>query len=128
MRRAALRVLLTADPAEKAARARRLGLDDDGRPVADALVDTEADLDVPLDPGRLPLPRLVPFAALPRRSAHTPQGRAALLHAVAHIELNAIEIKVHIGPVPGYTFATWWYPVGHQWPTAAQALNSTAHS
>jgi uncharacterized ferritin-like protein (DUF455 family) len=33
-------------------------------------------------------------AALPRRSAHSPEGRAALLHAVAHIEFNAINLAL----------------------------------
>lgn len=57
------------------------------------------DLDKPIDeppgvPGRPARPRLVPPAELPARSAHTRQGRAALLHAVAHIEANAIRLAL----------------------------------
>jgi uncharacterized ferritin-like protein (DUF455 family) len=45
-------------------------------------------------PGRPQTPRLVDPSALPRRSAFTPDGRAALLHAVAHIEFNAINLAL----------------------------------
>jgi uncharacterized ferritin-like protein (DUF455 family) len=39
-------------------------------------------------------PRLVDRPPLPRRSPFTPEGRAALLHAVAHIEFNAINLAL----------------------------------
>src|SRR5699024_419228 len=42
--------------------------------------------------GRPPRPRLVPPRQLPRRSLGSANGRAALLHAVAHIEFNAINL------------------------------------
>lgn len=43
-------------------------------------------------PGRPALPELVPPRALPQRGLGTGAGRAALLHAVAHIEFNAIDL------------------------------------
>jgi len=43
-------------------------------------------------PGRPPRPRLVSPRDLPRRSLATPEGHAALIHAVAHIEFNAIDL------------------------------------
>lgn len=43
-------------------------------------------------PGRPPLPRLVPQRQVPHRGLGTPEGRAALVHAVAHIEFNAINL------------------------------------
>lgn len=43
-------------------------------------------------PGRPSRPRLVPPRALPKRSLHSEAGRAALVHAVAHIEFNAINL------------------------------------
>lgn len=43
-------------------------------------------------PGRPDHPRLVPHTELKRRSINTNEGRAALFHAVAHIELNAIDL------------------------------------
>ncbi|MFY9512976.1 MAG: ferritin-like domain-containing protein, partial [Rubrivivax sp.] len=38
--------------------------------------------------------QLVPPAQVPQRSPFTPEGRAALLHAVAHIEFNAINLAL----------------------------------
>ncbi len=43
-------------------------------------------------PGRPPRPRLVHPRNLPKRSPGSAQGRAALVHAVAHIEFNAINL------------------------------------
>jgi uncharacterized ferritin-like protein (DUF455 family) len=40
------------------------------------------------------LPRLVAATAVPRRSPFTPEGRAALLHSVIHIEFNAINLAL----------------------------------
>ncbi len=45
-------------------------------------------------PGRPALPRLVHPARVPRRSPHKPEGLAALLHAIAHIEFNAINLAL----------------------------------
>ncbi|KRA52174.1 hypothetical protein ASD77_10795 [Pseudoxanthomonas sp. Root65] len=43
-------------------------------------------------PGRPPQPRLVHPRDLPRRGLGSVQGRAAFIHAIAHIELNAIDL------------------------------------
>ena len=90
-RRRALEVLCIADPAQKAAAARDLHQ----QVVAGAEPDTEAALSAlqPL-PGRPPRPLLVPAAQVPQRSPFTPEGRAALLHAVAHIEFNAVNLAL----------------------------------
>jgi uncharacterized ferritin-like protein (DUF455 family) len=45
-------------------------------------------------PGRPARPRLVAPADLPRRSMTSVEGRAALLHAIAHIEFNAINLAL----------------------------------
>ena len=45
-------------------------------------------------PGRPARPVLIPHTQLPRRSVHTPEGRAALIHAVCHIEFNAINMAL----------------------------------
>lgn len=89
LRNAALRALQLADPAAKATAARQL------HPAPGAALDTAVPLqaDGPL-PGRTDRPPLVPPAAVPRRSPFTTEGRAALLHAVAHIELNAINLAL----------------------------------
>ena len=50
------------------------------------------------DPGRVPgrpeRPQLVPPQAVHFRSVATREGRAALLHAIAHIEFNAINLAL----------------------------------
>ncbi len=78
-----------AEPAAKAAAARAL------IPGPGDSIDTQARFEpkAPL-PGRLAKPELVHPSTLPKRSAFTPEGRAALLHAVAHIELNAINLAL----------------------------------
>jgi len=45
-------------------------------------------------PGRPDNPLLVPPQDVPRRSAGTPAGHAALIHALAHIEFNAINLAL----------------------------------
>ena len=80
--------LLIGDPAAKAA-AVRAGVARSGT------VDPAAVLaPPPVLPGRPARPRLVDPAAVPRRSPFTVGGRAALLHAVAHIEFNAINLAL----------------------------------
>jgi uncharacterized ferritin-like protein (DUF455 family) len=43
-------------------------------------------------PGRPPRPRLVPVRELPRRGFGSSEGRAVFVHAIAHIEFNAIDL------------------------------------
>ena len=45
-------------------------------------------------PGRPARPALVAPTEIRQRSLATPEGRAALIHALAHIELNAIDLAV----------------------------------
>src|SRR5262245_60653168 len=86
----ALHWLLIADPTAKAA-ALRNGV----REAAAAGIDAQAALDEPPAlPGRPERPRLVAPAALAPRSAFTADGLAALLHAIAHIEFNAINLAL----------------------------------
>ena len=46
----------------------------------------------PLRPARPDEPELRSPRDVPKRKPGTPQGRIALLHAVAHIELNAVDL------------------------------------
>ncbi|ACM26717.1 ferritin-like domain-containing protein [Agrobacterium sp. SHOUNA12C] len=72
-------------------------------------------LDPPLAdrPGRPRKPELVPPKHMKKRSLHTLQGRIALLHAIAHIELNAVDLALDIvarfatGPMPNSFFDGW---------------------
>lgn len=88
LRRAALEALQIADPAAKVAAVRAIEAE---RPVPDPAA---ALAPPPALPGRPPRPRLVPHEQVPRRTPFTPEGRAALLHAVAHIEFNAINLAL----------------------------------
>jgi len=69
---------------------------------------------VPVDvrrPGRPLWPRLVPPARVPRRGVGTPEGRAIMLHAIAHIEFNAINLAMDIvqrfAGMPDAFYADW---------------------
>ena len=83
----ALQVLASADPQQKAALALELGRGAAAWPVAALRPQAAAQL-----PGRPARPELVHPARVARRSPFTPEGLAALLHAVAHIEFNAINL------------------------------------
>ena len=50
-----------------------------------------------LTPGRPDRPVLVPPRDIGRRSIHTRAGHAALIHALAHIEFNAINLALDAG-------------------------------
>lgn len=47
-------------------------------------------------PGRPAQPELVPPGQVKSRSMRTPEGRAALIHALAHIEFNAINLALDV--------------------------------
>lgn len=89
LREQARQWLRCRDADEKAAGTRALATQ--GEVGADAVLDEPAGI-----PGRPSRPRLVAHTRLKSRSAHSPEGRAALLHALAHIELNAIDLALDI--------------------------------
>ena len=63
------------------------------------------------EPGRPARPPLVEPAAVPRRRLGSPEGRAALLHAIAHIEFNAINLALdavyRFRGMPGAFYLDW---------------------
>lgn len=67
----------------------------------------------PERPGRPDRPQLVPPTEVKRRSLGSVKGRVALLHALAHIELNAVDLALDIvarfasEPVPRSFFDGW---------------------
>lgn len=92
LRAAALYWLCEPDPARKIA-------------GSEALLASRKCGDVPLDvdavlapqrpvPGRPERPELVPPLAVRHRAMHTKEGRAAMIHALAHIEFNAINLAL----------------------------------
>ena len=87
---AAADCLATADPQAKCAKTRAYA----AAFVAGALL-PEADAPPPEPirfPGRPERPRLVHPKHLPKRGLGSVAGRAAFLHAIAHIELNAVDL------------------------------------
>jgi uncharacterized ferritin-like protein (DUF455 family) len=112
---AARAIVLDADPLGKVVRARAaaqawragtLGVSRRSRP-----------LDMPERPGRPDRPELLHPRAMPRRSTSGAKGRFALMHAMAHIELNAVDMTwdligrfAHV-PMPT-AFLDDWVQVG----------------
>jgi uncharacterized ferritin-like protein (DUF455 family) len=87
LRARALALLLERDADRKAAGARALD--------PQAPLDPRQRFEEPAGiPGRPDRPVLVEHTRMKQRSAKTPEGRARLLHAIAHIELNAIDLAL----------------------------------
>jgi uncharacterized ferritin-like protein (DUF455 family) len=89
LRAQALAVLCTADPNAKAAQARELAAAAASLPIASDSPAVTGSI-----PGRPERPELIHPARVPRRSPAKPEGLAALLHAIAHIEFNAINLAL----------------------------------
>lgn len=107
LRAEALRALVCADPQAKTEMA--LTLPDLVDPSLVAPVDS-ASLVGSL-PGRPSKPALKHPAKVPRRSPATLDGRAALIHAIAHIEFNAINLALdavwRFDGMPDAFYADW---------------------
>jgi uncharacterized ferritin-like protein (DUF455 family) len=86
LRRLCLQAAQAADPQEKLAATAAISSDDVG---ADQVFDD-------VRRGQRATPVLVPVSQLTQRSVHTAEGRAALIHALAHIELNAVDLALDI--------------------------------
>lgn len=87
----AVDVLTTADGREKTALSRQYAaLWQAARDAGETPAIGRAD--PPLHPARPAAPELLSPRDVPRRRPGTPEGRIALLHAVAHIELNAVDL------------------------------------
>jgi len=89
LRQRALAALCLPDPVAKVAAARALL-----EQSATLLIAIHAPEEPPQLPGRPARPELVHPAKVPRRSPYKPEGLAALLHAIAHIEFNAINLAL----------------------------------
>ena len=110
--RMAVEVLTTADGRAKTALSRahaaawRAAREGGGRPEVGTAVP-------PLRPARPDSPALLDPRDVPRRKPGSPAGRIALLHAVAHIELNAVDLHWDIiarfagTPLPIGFFDDW---------------------
>ncbi|MFT5538957.1 MAG: uncharacterized ferritin-like protein (DUF455 family) [Alphaproteobacteria bacterium] len=110
-------ILATACAAEKAARARTFAATVAADVAARKITET-GPLGAPDRPARPAKPELWAPRDMPkRRSGKSAQARVALLHALAHIELNAIDLAFDMvarfaGDGLAQTFATDWIAVG----------------
>lgn len=118
LREAARAAWAQADPRRKAAAAILLA---DQLAEGRVTVDPSTAFDDALRPGRPTRPRLVHPRDVPQRGAGTAIGRVTLLHAIAHIELNAIDLALD---------AAWRFaalPEGWYRDWAAVAAEEAAH-
>lgn len=69
-------------------------------------------------PGRPLLPQLVSPKLMPRRAMHTLEGRAATIHALTHIEFNAINLALdaiwRFSDMPSEYYADWLMVAGEE--------------
>lgn len=89
IRSLALHAITLADIAEKISAVTQI---DATLPIASA----EQLATTAIIPGRPARPELVDAGGLPRRSLQSTAGRAALIHALAHIEFNAIDLALDV--------------------------------
>ncbi len=92
LRQAALHWLVECDAMQKAAGVRRLA---QAWAVGELALDADAVLSVtPVTPGHPAKPELVSPLTVKHRAMNTTEGRAAMIHALVHIELNAINLAL----------------------------------
>lgn len=105
LRHHCLAVFRLTDPQQKVAAV--LALD----PQPDCALDTQATLSYDGPPGRPLLPTLVLPQNVPRRSPFTLEGHCALVHAITHIEFNAINLALdavwRFAGMPGAYYQDW---------------------
>ena len=89
LRAQALAAFTLADPAQKVAAVRAICAS--AQPQA---CDTKAVFQAPKGPGRPARPLMIHPRDVPKRSPHTVAGHAALMHSIAHIEFNAINLAL----------------------------------
>jgi uncharacterized ferritin-like protein (DUF455 family) len=105
LRHTALSIYQLSDPANKVAALQEHNV------LASAVIDCAIEFE-DCTPGRPAKPDLVAPYRVPQRSAHTLAGHAALMHAIAHIEFNAIHLALDAvwrfsGMPPAY-YTDWW--------------------
>src|SRR5665647_3861840 len=116
LREAALCWLAETDAAGKASGVRLLALN-----WLSGVVELDADASLtpqrPI-PGQPARPELVPPLSVRKRAMHTPEGRAVLIHALAHIEFNAINLALdaiwRFANMPREYYADWLQVAGEE--------------
>jgi uncharacterized ferritin-like protein (DUF455 family) len=119
LRASALACLIETDPAAKTARVAALVDADRAGRAGMLAVDAAAVFDEPpAIPGRPARPALVPPRLVGRRSMATVEGRAMLVHALAHIEFNAVNLALdaiwRFPGMPGGYYRDWLRVAGEE--------------
>lgn len=110
LRQTALEILVITDPKTKVDRVQQLFADYHQQHIA---LDVSASLDSKelTLPGRPQKPELVPPLAVPKRKMDTLEGRLSLLHSLAHIEFNAMNLALdaiwRFPDMPTQYYADW---------------------
>ncbi len=127
-RAAAWQALICPDPAAKVALTRALAAAPGVPDPALLLAPSEV-------PGRPAAPLLVAPQHVPRRRLGSPLGRAALIHAIAHIEFNAINLAldaiVRFPQLPLAFYLDWLQVAGeeaHHYELLAAHLATLGHA
>ncbi|MGP1628692.1 MAG: ferritin-like domain-containing protein [Giesbergeria sp.] len=106
LRQRALQVLCLSNPDQKVAQTLGLYAQAALLPIAEGTIEEPVNL-----PGRPERPQLLAHTAMARRSPATQEGRAVLLHAIAHIEFNAINLALdavwRFSSMPPAYYADW---------------------
>lgn len=110
LRQTALEILVITDPKTKVDRVQQLFADYHQQHIA---LDVSASLDSKelTLPGRPQKPELVTPLAVPKRKMDTLEGRLSLLHSLAHIEFNAMNLALdaiwRFPDMPTQYYADW---------------------
>lgn len=110
LRQTALEILVITDPKTKVSRVQQLFDDYQQQRIA---LDVSASLDSKefMLPGRPQKPDLVPPLTVPKRKMDTVEGRLSLLHSLAHIEFNAMNLALdaiwRFADMPTQYYADW---------------------
>lgn len=112
LRATALRCLLLCDPAAKVTAVAKLNAEfKKGTLAPDPSAILISDTEAAAIPGRPSRPELVLPKTLKHRSMRTEEGRAALIHALAHIEFNAINLALdaicRFSGMPNQYYTDW---------------------
>ena len=115
LRQRALEVLCLCDPIEKATAAMHMHAQAGQWAIAEHAPALDAGTELPGRPAR---PELVDHTAVARRSPATPQGRIILMHAIAHIEFNAINLALdaiwRFDGMPPQYYGDWLQVAGEE--------------
>ena len=115
LRQRALEVLCLCDPIEKAQAAMQLHTQPAPHAIAKQAPHLPPGIQLPGHPAR---PELRSHTEVARRSPATPQGRATLMHAIAHIEFNAINLALdaiwRFDDMPEQYYLDWLQVAGEE--------------